>query len=424
MDESWYHEVWRHPANASGLTRLELITGWAAGIDPRAPDIAEAEPDINPVAALERALLPAVSEAPCYVAFSGGRDSSVLLALATRVARREGLNDPIPLTMRFRDVPEGEESAWQVDVVKHLELKDWQIVQQDADIDLVGDHWRRLVNETGLQWPPSAHGLLPLQHAASGGVFVHGDGGDQLFAGWSRAAIGDLVARRRRFRPRDVRGLIRAYAPEPARRAIETRLAPTPAPWLVAPALQAWARHQGRAHAAEPRTWPAFLRWTRRERATCLMLETLERQSRHAGTRLFTPFWDPVFLRSLGRWGGRLGQGRRTEIMLALFVGVLPDYVLRRTSKAHFTRAFFNEPTRQFAHSWNGPVPEPTVVMREQLRAAWLSDLPPNTSAVLLQASWLLAQGHSEWTPGVTRPAGRMGSARLGSLGMQTKTWR
>jgi asparagine synthetase B (glutamine-hydrolysing) len=393
MDESWYHEVWPHPANASALTRLELITGWTAGLDERGPDIAEADPRSDPVSALEHALLGAVSNPPCYVAFSGGRDSSVLLALAARVARREGFEDPIPLTMRFRDVPEGEESAWQVDVVKHLNLDDWKVVHQAEDIDLVGAEWRRCLEKNGLQWPPAAHGLLPLQRAARGGAFVHGDGGDQVFAGWGRAAISDVIARRRRLRPRDVRSLIKAYAPAPARRAIETRLALTPAPWLVPAARQVWAGHQGRAHASEPRSWPEFLRWTRRERATVLMLETLERQTRTAGARLFTPFWDLSFLRSLGQWGGRLGQGRRTGVMLALFSDLLPEHVLRRTTKAHFTRAFFNEPTRQFARRWQGPVPEPDVVMREPLREAWLSDLPPNTSAVLLQASWLLTNG-------------------------------
>jgi asparagine synthase (glutamine-hydrolysing) len=390
MDESWYHQVWSNPANASALTRLELITGWTAGIDSRAPDIANVDPRDHPVAALEHALLPAVARSPCYVAFSGGRDSSVLLALATRVARREGLDDPIPLTMRFRDVPEGEESSWQVDVVEHLKLKEWKVVQQAEDIDLIGAEWRSSLRENGLQWPPSAHGLLPLQRAASGGAFVHGEGGDQIFAGWDRVTVSDVLARRQRFRLRHVRSLVRAYTPVRMRRAIETHLAPTPAPWLVPAARRVWARHQGRANAAEPRTWPEFLRWTRRERATVLMLETLERQTRNAGAELFTPFWDAEFLRSLGRWGGRLGRGPRTALMAALFADFLPRHVLTRATKAHFTRAFFNEPTREFARGWQGPVPESAVVMREPLRGAWLSDLPPNTSAVLLQASWLL----------------------------------
>ena len=395
MDESWYHEIWPHPANASALTRLELITGWAVGVDRRAPDIVDVDPYADPVSALERALLPAVSTPPCYVAFSGGRDSSVLLALATRVARSEGFADPIPLTMRFHEVPEGEEATWQRNVVDHLKLKDWKVVDQAEDIDLVGAEWRSSLRDNGLRWPPAAHGLLPLQRAASGGAFVHGDGGDQVFAGWGRSGVSDVIARRRRFRTRDVRSLIRAYAPARARWTIETRLAPTPAPWLIPEARRVWRRHQGWAHAAEPRTWPEFLRWTRRERATVLMLETLERQARNADAKLFTPFWDSLFLRSLGRWGGRLGRGGRTALMAPLFTDLLPEHVLRRSTKAHFTRAFFNEPTRRFAREWDGPVPEPEVVLREPLRAAWLSDLPPNTSAVLLQASWLLANGLS-----------------------------
>ena len=61
--------------------------------------------------------------------------------------------------------------------------------------------------------------------------------------------------------------------------------------------------------------------------------------------------------------------------MGALFADLLPDHVLRRTTKAHFTRAFFNGPTREFARVWQGPVPEPDVVVREPLRGAWLSEL-------------------------------------------------
>ncbi len=89
--------------------------------------------------------------------------------------------------MRFPGVPEGEESTWQVDVVEHLKLGDWKVVQQAQDIDLVGAEWRRSsVKRTDSSGRPSAHGLLPLQRAARGGAFVHGDGGDQVFAGWGR----------------------------------------------------------------------------------------------------------------------------------------------------------------------------------------------------------------------------------------------
>jgi asparagine synthetase B (glutamine-hydrolysing) len=398
MDLDWYREVWPHSQNASGITRSELITGWPSGIDHRAPDIFDLDGNEAPVAALERALVSAISSTPCFVSFSGGRDSSVLLALATRVARREGFDDPVPLTIRFRDAPESEEADWQAEVVKHLRLNDWQVIEGADDIDLLGREWRQSLPQNGLRWPPSAHAVLPLLRAARGGALVHGEGGDQVFGGWRGAVIGDVLTRRRRFRRHDTRALVRAYAPMFARRVIEALRADTPAPWLRRSVRRSWAWQQGRAYAAEPRTWPEYLRWTRRERQTFLTLETLHRQSRSVGAELHTPFWNPAFLRALGRWGGRYGGGQRTALLVALFDGLLPDQVLRRSTKAHFTRAFFSETSREFARDWTGPVPEPEVVRREPLRAAWLSDLPPNTCAVLLQASWLLSckPGHLE----------------------------
>lgn len=399
MDLDWYREVWPHPQNASRITRWELITGWPSGIDERAPDIFDLDGNEHPVAALERALVPAISSPPCFVAFSGGRDSSVLLALATRLARREGLDDPVPLTMRFGDAPESEEADWQAEVVKHLRLDEWQVIEGADDIDLVGREWRHSLPENGLRWPASAHAVLPLLRAARGGALIHGEGGDQVFGGWRGAVLGDVLTRRRRFHRHDTRALARAYAPMLARRVIEALRADTPAPWLSPSARRAWAWQQGRAYAAEPRTWPEYLRWTRRERQTLLMLETLNRQSRSAGSELHMPFWDPAFLRALGRWGGRYGHGQRTALLVALFDGLLPDGVLRRSTKAHFTRAFFSEPSREFARYWTGPVPEPAVVQPEPLRAAWLSDLPPNTCATLLQASWLLSRSHLEPAP-------------------------
>ena len=61
-----------------------------------APDPADLWPTADPRPTLERILLGALQRAPCVVAFSGGRDSSALLAEATRVARVHGLEDPVP----------------------------------------------------------------------------------------------------------------------------------------------------------------------------------------------------------------------------------------------------------------------------------------------------------------------------------------
>ena len=62
---------------------------------------------LTPLAALEEAILPALRRPPCLVSFSGGRDSSCVLAAATRAARREGLQPPVPVTLRVSNAPSG-----------------------------------------------------------------------------------------------------------------------------------------------------------------------------------------------------------------------------------------------------------------------------------------------------------------------------
>lgn len=389
QDTAWLHERWDSPHNASGLTWLELLTGWTTGIDLRAPDIALVDPLPDPVTALDAALLRCLERPPVYVAFSGGRDSSVLLAVATRAARREGLPDPIPLTQRFSRVPETNETAWQELVVEHLALKEWELFESGAELDLVGPIATQVLRTHGLRYPPASHAHIPMYERAAGGTLVMGDGGDQVFAGWRRSRVGDVLVRRQRPRARDLVTLANAAAPVALRAMAETRRSPTPAPWLAPWVRAEWARTQGAARAHEPATWPAFLRWTRRERPAVLMLETWELLAAERGAAHATPFWDPVFLRSLAVWGGRFGRGSRTQLMRALFGDLLPDAILARRSKARFSRAYFGEPTRRFAENWDGVIPGAQVVDRDTLRTHWFSDLPWTTSATLLQAAWL-----------------------------------
>ncbi len=48
---------------------------------------------------------------PCVVAFFGGRDLSAILCVATHVARREGLSDPVPETHDFAGCGPSDEST-------------------------------------------------------------------------------------------------------------------------------------------------------------------------------------------------------------------------------------------------------------------------------------------------------------------------
>src|SRR5262245_65085870 len=96
------------------LAPLEIATGLVLGVEPRrevvAPRLDAAEP---PLPAFERAVLPALRRGPCLVSFSGGRDSSAVLAVATGIARREGLPLPVPVKNVFPGPATTLEPGWQ-----------------------------------------------------------------------------------------------------------------------------------------------------------------------------------------------------------------------------------------------------------------------------------------------------------------------
>ena len=54
-----------------------------------------------------------------------------------RVARKEGLTLPIPVTLRFREVPKTDETSWHELVVRGLELGEWEILEPE-NLDLTG----------------------------------------------------------------------------------------------------------------------------------------------------------------------------------------------------------------------------------------------------------------------------------------------
>src|SRR3974390_850222 len=93
-----FEGVWYPPANPGGLSELEVAAGLVVGQGggpPFAPDHS-----VPPIAALRDLGATVLATPPCVVAFSGGRDSSALLALLVDVARVEGLDQPIAVTAR------------------------------------------------------------------------------------------------------------------------------------------------------------------------------------------------------------------------------------------------------------------------------------------------------------------------------------
>src|SRR4051794_21602991 len=106
------------------LRPLDVATGLVVGAA-AAPGLRGDEPGHDARHELHDAVARALQRPPCYLAFSGGRDSSLLLAVAVHVARERGLELPIALTARYPGHPDTVETKWQDMVARHVRLDDW-----------------------------------------------------------------------------------------------------------------------------------------------------------------------------------------------------------------------------------------------------------------------------------------------------------
>ena len=162
------------------MTPTEIAWGYLVGYTGSLPPASEGAPT-EPRLTLERVIRRS-STPPCGVAFSGGRDSSAVLAVATHVARRDGLPDPVPITRVFPEAPATDETEWQELVVRHLGLRDWIRLQLTDELDLLGPLATPRLREHGVLWPPTLHGDIPLlEPVAQGGSLIDGEGGDEVF---------------------------------------------------------------------------------------------------------------------------------------------------------------------------------------------------------------------------------------------------
>ena len=80
----------------------------------------------SPAEALVRVSGELAGDNTCFVGFSGGCDSSLVLASCTRARREQGLPDPIAVTLRY-DHPSTDERTYQEAMIAHLQLRDWVV---------------------------------------------------------------------------------------------------------------------------------------------------------------------------------------------------------------------------------------------------------------------------------------------------------
>jgi asparagine synthetase B (glutamine-hydrolysing) len=346
-------------------------------------------------AALEAVLLRALLRPPCLVTFSGGRDSSAVLAVAVHVARRDGLPQPVPVTLRFPEVTEAEESTWQEAVIRHLGVADWIRLELQNELDLLGELGQETLRKHGLLWPFNSHLMVPMAQQAAHGALLTGVFGDEVLSGFTYHRPLNALRGRRLPSWADVRPLGVRATPRPVRRRLH-RHGQAENLSLIQPWLTPQARHEVVAYWVEEAT-TARLRWDRelldrwwRSRRVQWARASLAAVGTDWDVEIESPLGAPEFLQALAAQMGPSGFADRTAAMRMLFSDLLPDDVLVRGTKASFNGAFWGPQSRRFARTWSGTnacvFPIDVACLVDQ----WKRGPSDARSFSLLQALWRL----------------------------------
>ncbi len=346
------------------LTSLEIASCVVVGRAGCDPGPAWSAPAADPVTRLEEVVVRALRRPPCLVSFSGGHDSSLVLAAAARAARCERLPAPVPVTWQVRDAPGAEESAWQEAVVRALRVTDWVRLPAGDDLDFVGPVATSVLRRHGLLHPANAYFHAPLLKEAAGGTLLTGVGGDQVLGRLRRP-------RRPSWWPRTAgAGLAFGWLRTPAARRVRRGL-----------------RREDRARPVRYENRPAWA-WGRRDLE--LTRQSLALLGRDTGTDVVHPLLDPEFLRAIcGSGVSPESAGGRAGLLGQVFGGCYPDAVLRLRPKARFGGVFWRRHTRKLLAGWDGGGVDPSVVDRAGLHLEWGRPQPDLCTAMLVQQVWL-----------------------------------
>ena len=366
-------------------SRVELALGMPLGVVPEA--LVLPPRSLSPRAELERIIDDQFALGrQVFVCFSGGRDSSAVLALAVHVACRNGAPLPIPVTLRFPDHPESDETKWQEMVVRHLELTEWIVIDR-PDADLLEPAITEWLATRGLFYPSQIGSYLPIVAAAAGGVVLTGEGGDESFGGWKfRAALhpvdwGPVGA------AKAVAVATLSRGPAPVKRWYRQR--GQPHPWLTDAGRNAVQPALDEASETEPVGWRRYLAWVFARRAWHVAQHTLDLVGQGSGCSVVHPLAEPTLLSALAETWPRRGPADRTDVMAAVVGDLLPESIVDRDDKAVLASVFIGERSMAFIEQWDGSGVDAEWVDAQALREMWLRRYPYVGSFNLLHQAWL-----------------------------------
>lgn len=376
------------------LTPLEELWAIPIGTDRHTPPLATGEPPQSPREALEASVIPALQRPPCLVSFSGGVDSSSVLAIAAHVARSEGLPAPVPITNRFPGLQEADETQWQERVVSHLRLDDWLRPEWRDELDVVGPIARSVLRRHGLLFPFNSFFHYPMLECATGGSLLTGVGGDELFTRLARRLAARFLYERQLPRVRELRRLAFELSPRPVRTAVDIWREQyfDQFHWIRAPQRRelgrAWADWENRGPLRNDRS---LHEWWWRSRMLQCGRASMGALASDFDVHIAHPLAEPGVLRAFAHAGGALGVGggSRTLGVKELLADLLPRETLERRDKTTFDGAFWHDHAHAFVAQWDGSGVNTEHVDVDALRAEWSKEFAYPQSFIQVQRAWL-----------------------------------
>ena len=390
--------------NELDLDAMDLACGMMIGSEPECEGFAIPFQNEHPLTAIEAIVLKGLQCPPCLVSFSGGRDSSALLAVAVELSRREGLAPPIPITARFT-AEETHEEEWQDLVISHLEVSDWIKVDIGDELDLLGPAGTGFLLRHGLRYPQNTHFLDPLFREAAGGSLVTGTGGDELFEThrWGRAAM--VISRTVPVQSSDLLVLGAAFSPRPIRARLHHRGDDIIPEWMLPAGRRSLLRRFHKWLGADRVAYDQHLKWWSQSRYLRHGRQSFDLLASDHHVQLLAPFCNDRVIAALAADRDGVGFLTRTDAMKTLFGDLLPSMATERRTKATFLSPLVGPKTREYAIRADPlDLVRTDWVSTSALQTAWQRKEVDVRSLPALQMCWL-----AEHRPSVSTSANQFG---------------
>ncbi|MGI8457569.1 MAG: asparagine synthase-related protein, partial [Propionibacteriaceae bacterium] len=310
-----------------------------------------------------------------------GRDSSAVLAVAVRYARRTGRPDPVPVIVRHLDDPAADETSWQELVLAHLGIHDPVVLTFRDEQRLLGDPARASLRARGPIWPAAVTLHSAIYRELGPGQMLTGEGGDHTLLPQRITQLRNGLHHRRPTQV--VGGLVQLLATRAARQGLGSDV-----PRWLTPEGLGYTQQAFRAVSRVPVRFDDAMLSLFDSVFDEILLHNFGAMAQEYGLVAVHPFVDRCFRTAWARAGGALGFAGRNDNMRRLFADVLPDPILVRSTKADFTASRWGEREREFAQNWDGSGVDPSLIRADELRREWLAPTPHPLTEYLLHHVW------------------------------------